>query len=77
MTDIIKVCSNKEFSSPIKKLSLKVVCIVENDNFDFNVLENEVKSVDEVYEFIKSKYYLHKNAKWLLLPYSVEPNENS
>ena len=33
MTDIIKVCSNKEFSSPIKKLSLNVVCIVENDNF--------------------------------------------
>ena len=47
---------------------LKVMCIDDDDAFDFRVLENVEKPVEEVSEFINSKLKIHKNAKWILLP---------
>jgi len=47
---------------------LKVMCIDDDDAFDFRVLENVEKPVEEVSEFITSKLKIHKNAKWILIP---------
>lgn len=49
---------------------LRVMCIVDDGAFDFRVLENVEKPADEVHEFITSKFYIHKNAKWMLIPCS-------
>lgn len=50
----------------------KLVCIDENDIFEYKVLEDVNKSsLDEVHIFVKKNIHKHKNAKWLLLPCEV------
>ena len=51
-----------------EKQFLRVMCIDDDDAFDFRVLENVEKPADEVHDFIKSKFAVNKNAKWILLP---------
>ncbi len=63
-----KALSTDEGNIITERQFLKVMCIDDDDAFDFRVLENVEKPVEEVSEFITSKLKIHKNAKWILLP---------
>jgi len=63
-----KALSTDEGNIITERQFLKVMCIDDDDAFDFRVLENVDKPVEEVSDFISSKLKIHKNAKWILLP---------
>ncbi len=63
-----KTLSTDEGNIITERQFLKVMCIDDDDAFDFRVLENVDKPVEEVSDFISSKLKIHKNAKWILLP---------
>lgn len=63
-----KALSTDEGNIITERQFLKVMCIDDDDAFDFRVLENVDKPVEEVSDFISSKFKIHKNAKWILLP---------
>lgn len=63
-----KALSTDEGNIITERQFLKVMCIDDDDAFDFRVLENVDKPVEEVSDFISSKLLIHKNAKWILLP---------
>ena len=63
-----KALSTDEGNNITERQFLKVMCIDDDDAFDFRVLENVDKPVEEVSDFISSKLKIHKNAKWILLP---------
>lgn len=63
-----KALSTDEGNIVTERQFLKVMCIDDDDAFDFRVLENVDKPVEEVSDFISSKLKIHKNAKWILLP---------
>lgn len=63
-----KILSTDESNIITERQFLKVMCIDDDDAFDFRVLENVDKPVEEVSDFISSKLKIHKNAKWILLP---------
>lgn len=63
-----KTLSTDEGNIITERQFLKVMCIDDDDAFDFRVLENVDKPVEEVSDFISSKLQIHKNAKWILLP---------
>ena len=63
-----KIIDSDEGNIITEKQFLRVMCIDDDDAFDFRVLENVEKPADEVHDFIKSKFAVHKNAKWILLP---------
>lgn len=47
----------------------KVVCINDNDIFEYRIEEDTNKStLDEVNDFVKQNIDKHPNCKWLLLP---------
>jgi len=61
--------------SVVEKQTVKVVCFADDGAFEFRVLEKAIIPLCDVHEYIKSKFNLHKNAKWLLLPHEVEVGE--
>jgi len=63
-----KTLSTDEGNIITERQFLKVMCIDDDDAFDFHVLENVDKPVEEVSDFISAKLKIHKNAKWILLP---------
>ncbi len=63
-----KTLSTDEGNIITERQFLKVMCIDDDDAFNFRVLENVEKPVEEVSEFITSKLKIHKNAKWILMP---------
>ena len=63
-----KALSTDEGNIITERQFLKVMCIDDDEAFDFRVLENVDKPVEEVSDFISSKLKIHKNAKWILLP---------
>lgn len=47
----------------------KVVCINDNDVFEYRIEEDTNKStLDEVNDFVKQNIDKYSNCKWLLLP---------
>ena len=51
-----------------KKTFYKVVCIDENDVFEYRILEDVNKdTLDEVHNFVKENINKHKNARLLFL----------
>jgi len=59
----------------VEKQTVKVVCFADDGAFEFRVLEKAIIPLYDVHEFIKSRFNLHRNAKWLLLPHEVEISE--
>lgn len=50
----------------------KLVCVDENDVFEYKILEDVNKAtLDEVHIFVEQNIHKHKNAKWLLLPCEI------
>lgn len=55
-----------------EKVFYKIVCVSENDPFEYKVLEDVNRgSLEEVHEYVKENIKKYKNAKWMLLPYTV------
>lgn len=53
----------------------KVVCIDEDDPFEYKVLEDVNRgTIDEIHKFMKEKIPLHPHAKWILLPEIIKTN---
>ena len=51
----------------------KVVCVDEDDPFEYQILEDVNRgTIEEVHEFVKEKVTLHPNAKWILLPENIK-----
>ena len=51
----------------------KVVCIDEDNPFEYQVLEDSNHSdLESVHEFVAQNFEKHKGAKWILLPYSCK-----
>lgn len=54
---------------------IKVVCVDEDDPFEYKVLEDANRgTIEEVCAFIKEKMDLYPNAKWMLLPETIITN---
>lgn len=78
MTEFINGDVGVEYSpiqNVIENQKVKVVCFADDGAFEFHVLEKASIPLYDVHEFIKSKFNLHKNAKWLLLPHEIEISE--
>ena len=51
----------------------KVVCIDENNPFEYQILEDSNHSdLESVHEFVTQKFEKHQGAKWILLPCSCK-----
>ena len=47
----------------------KIVCINDNDVFEYRIEEDtNKKTLAEVHEFVEQHIHKHPNCKWLLLP---------
>lgn len=55
-----------------EKIFFRLICIDENDPFEYKVLADENKgTLDDVHNFVVENYEKYKNARWILLPGSV------
>lgn len=51
----------------------KVVCIDENNPFEYQILEDvNCNDLESVHEFVLQKLEKYKGAKWILLPCSYK-----
>ena len=56
----------------MEKQFFKLVCVDENNPFEYEVLEDVNKgTLEEVHSYVKQNIHKHKNAKWLLLPCEI------
>lgn len=55
----------------MEKQFFKLVCVDENNPFEYEVLEDVNKgTLEEVHSYVKQNIHKHKSAKWTLIPYS-------
>lgn len=61
----------------VEKEFLKIVCVDESDPLEYKILEDANRSsLQEVHEFISSRYDKHKGARWIMYPCSCSCHVN-
>ena len=66
------VLSREEQLNMEGRVFYKLVCVNESDPLEYQTLEDiNCGCLEEVHEYVTKNIGKHKNAKWMLLPFST------